>query len=297
MNPLLAAALDYAARGWPVVALHHATRHGPRSGADRARCSCGSTDCRSQGKHPRPRNGFKAATTDPDTLGAMWHRWPSANVGLVTGLVFDVLDVDSIEALDVLDDNSPATAGVIDGRMALTGKGIHVYVEPTGAGGRSGLIHPESGLDWRGRDGYVVAPPSVHYTGVPYEWGPDRGPDREPAPCPGWLLALVLNPGGTPSHTRPAGWSAAPATSAYGRAALEHEVGRLALAVDGTRNEALNRAGYALGQLIAAGELDAADTITALLAAAERWPDLRKSSATIERSLAAGLRSPRRRTA
>jgi hypothetical protein len=290
-DELLSAALDYVTLGWPVLPLHHATRPGPRKGPGRARCSCGNIGCDSQGKHPRTGRGLKAATTDAAVVVAMWRRWPLANVGVLTGVHFDVLDLDGPAALDALDECGPADGGPVDGRMALTGKGVHIYLEPTGAGNRTGLHRRDSGIDWRGRNGYVVAPPSTHYSGTFDEWAPNRGPTCPPGPVPGWLNALVLAPQGpTTPITHPDG-----PTGAYGRAALEREIGRLALAVPGTRNHTLYASARSLGELVGSGDLPAHDVVAALLAVADHWPDRCKSAATIERGMADGIRSPRDR--
>jgi hypothetical protein len=56
---MLASALAYARRGWPVFPVHSPTRRG---------CSCGRGDCESPAKHPRTRNGLTAATTDLETI-------------------------------------------------------------------------------------------------------------------------------------------------------------------------------------------------------------------------------------
>lgn len=54
-------ALTYAADGLPVFPLFEATA---------GRCSCGRADCGSPAKHPRTRNGLKAATTDAASIRA-----------------------------------------------------------------------------------------------------------------------------------------------------------------------------------------------------------------------------------
>ena len=90
---VLSAALDYAARGCPVLPLHHPMSFGPREGPARATRSCRGDDCRSQGTHPRTLNGLKDASTDPAIVAAWWQRWPRANVGVLTGVLFDVLDI------------------------------------------------------------------------------------------------------------------------------------------------------------------------------------------------------------
>ena len=75
--------------------------------------------------------------------------------------------------------------------------------------------------------------------------------------------------------------------SAYGHRALEAEVGRLALAPVDTRNDALNRAAFSLGQLVAGGELEPAAVAGNLLAVAER---IGLSTTEAERTIASGLR-------
>ena len=92
MSALLDAALGYAARGIPVYPVHW-PRHIP-GGASLA-CSCPrGAACDRPAKHPLLRHGVKEATTDPDRIGRWWQRWPQANLGLATGVVFDALDVD-----------------------------------------------------------------------------------------------------------------------------------------------------------------------------------------------------------
>ena len=84
---LLAAALYYSRLGLAVLPVHSPTDKG---------CSCGNPKCRSIGKHPRTKTGFKEATTDQKTIEDWWSRFPEANIGLVTGNLngFFVLDVD-----------------------------------------------------------------------------------------------------------------------------------------------------------------------------------------------------------
>ncbi len=86
-NPLLAAALAYALRGWAVFPLHSIID---------GKCSCGKA-CGSHGKHPRTPNGLKDATVIEETISRWWQRWPGANIGLLTGARsgFWVLDVDA----------------------------------------------------------------------------------------------------------------------------------------------------------------------------------------------------------
>jgi hypothetical protein len=63
---LLDAALEYAARGWPVFPLRW-----PCSDEGVIFCSCGDPDCRNIGEHPNvllAPAGWRDATTDPALL-------------------------------------------------------------------------------------------------------------------------------------------------------------------------------------------------------------------------------------
>ena len=62
------------------------------------------------------------------------------------------------------------------------GGGWHFYLAPTGLGN----LHPRDleHVDWRGRGGYVVAPPSRHASGHPYQWLAGRDLDTPPGPVP-----------------------------------------------------------------------------------------------------------------
>ncbi len=80
MNPILTAALDYAAQGWHVIPVH---------GVVDGRCTCGGATC-SAGKHPIYGGGFKIATTDLQTIRDWWDANPGANVAIATGAVSDV---------------------------------------------------------------------------------------------------------------------------------------------------------------------------------------------------------------
>jgi hypothetical protein len=168
-NPLLKAALEYAGRGWRVFPIHTPTSEG---------CSCQKPDCnRSRGKHPRNSNGVTGASSDASKIRGWWARWPDANIGVATGPesgIF-VLDVDgakgqaSLGALEPL----PATLRANTGRTGAHAErtGFHLYfTSPTGVNLRTnvGLLGKE--LDIRGAGGYVVAPPSLHTSGLRYEW-------------------------------------------------------------------------------------------------------------------------------
>ena len=45
-------------------------------------------------KRPLTAHGFHDATTDPTQIDAWWGRYPEANIGIPTGVMVEVLDVD-----------------------------------------------------------------------------------------------------------------------------------------------------------------------------------------------------------
>lgn len=142
---MLDAALLYASWGWPVFPL------------------------RPGGKAPLTRHGFKDASTDPMQIRAWWTATPMANIGLPTGLAFDVVDIDTPNGMlgpwPTLRDSDAMPDG--HGIVTTSSGGRHVYIEPLGGGNLAGL---RPGIDYRGAGGFVVAPPSVREDGLRWMW-------------------------------------------------------------------------------------------------------------------------------
>lgn len=136
---LPAAALAYAAWGWPVFPCR------PRSKTPLI------------GRHDGG-HGLHDASTDPAVVEAWWGRTPTANIGLATGHAFDVLDVDPGGHRTWVDlrDGDPTTD--IHGQVSTPRGGLHLYLQPHGGGNLTALA-PH--LDYRGLGGYVLAPPSL----------------------------------------------------------------------------------------------------------------------------------------
>lgn len=293
------AALGYAARGWPVLPLRYSQ------------------------KVPATAHGLKDATTDPEVIQSWWSRWPHANVGLATGVMFDVLDIDSPEALERLFDRAPLSgeAGDICGPTVLTPRGWHVYVAPTGQGNtvRLGGI---DGVDWRGRGGYVVAPPSMLFEDPswitrPKDTGPVavravrwawevikgteyQGPDTPIRTAPDWLIELLIQRPTDVSYEaiehdpHPIVPMFNRHRSGYVMAALRGECEEVAAATPGGRNDRLHLAAIKLGTLVGAGMLDEGDATACLAAAAYccALPD-QEARSTIKSGLAWGRAHPR----
>lgn len=182
---------------------------------------------------------------------ASW-QWP--NVGIVTGAISGVivLDVDSSEGEETLQKmGTPPTPRV------KTAKGQHVYFKHPG-GVVPNFAKRLPGLDLRGDGGYVIAPPSVHPSGVVYEWiiSPD---DCDFADPPQWLMNIINETNTLLDHISKTDHVPTQAKISYGQAALASEISALLRAPKGRRNEQLNKSAYALGQLIASGDLNQTD--------------------------------------
>jgi hypothetical protein len=296
------AALGYASRGIPVLPLHYPLPHHrgvqpvtsdgqlahPAVGTG---CSCRDPSCGQPGKHPLGSlvpHGVRDATTNRARVLAWWTRHPQANIGLATGHRFDVLDVDGpagAHAIRAL----AATHGLqSSGPLVRTGGGgWHFYLAPTGLGNvrPAGLEH----VDWRGRGGYVVAPPSRHHSGHPYQWATGRDLDTPPGKVPAVVLErLERRPPQQPAGPlKPLAVGGGPG-SRYARAALAEELARVAAAPVGERNRQLWESTRNLYNLVATGALHEREVHQGLLAAADRCGLLAEEPRQTHRTLASG---------
>lgn len=157
---------------------------------DLARLGAPVLPLRPRGKLPLTGHGCLDATVDALTIYRWWARWPSANVGMATGGGILVLDVDPRHGGDSSLANLPPLPPT---RESLTGGGGRHLIFRGNARCSAGRLGP--GLDVRGEGGYIVAPPSVHESGRPYQWREGRGLDFPVAEAPRWLLdALAERP-------------------------------------------------------------------------------------------------------
>jgi hypothetical protein len=167
------------------------------------------------------------------------------------------------------------------------GGGWHYYLTPTGLGN----AHPRDleHVDWRGRGGYVVVPPSRHASGNPYRWVSGRDLDVPPGLVPGVLLERLQ-----PRYLhRPLGPVQLLAVAngpgeRYARAALAEELTRVAAAPRGDRNRQLWESTRNLYNLVATGALDHREVDQGLLAAAERCGLLEEEPRQTHRTLISG---------
>jgi Bifunctional DNA primase/polymerase, N-terminal len=294
------AAVAYASLGIPVLPLHYPLPHRgglrPVPGDSQPAvatvgCSRRDPDCGQPGKHPLGSlvpHGVKDATTNRARVLAWWTRHPQANIGLATGHRFDVLDVDGPAGAQAIQELADSHGVHSSGPLVRTGGGgWHYYLAPTGLGNvrPAGLAH----VDWRGRGGYVVAPPSRHASGHPYQWIPGRDLEVSPGDVPAVLLARLerRSPNRSPGAMELAA-TGVDLGDRYARAALAQELTRVATAPVGHRNRQLWESTRNLYNLVATGALDHRQVDHALLQAAERCGLLKEEPRQTHRTLASG---------
>jgi Bifunctional DNA primase/polymerase, N-terminal len=188
---MASAARMYTGLGWPVCQGAHLP-HSASGARGRGRaCSCDRIGCPAPGAHPVSPAWQLQATADPAVAGRWWSATPEANVILVTGRVFDVLDVPAAAGLEAL--AQMERAGTRPGPVAMSADERALFFVATrgapAAADEWWSCHLDcvpddmtetAGLRWHCRASYVLAPPSRHGNGAAPRW--IRGPAGRPLP-------------------------------------------------------------------------------------------------------------------
>lgn len=157
-------------------------------------CLCvAGASCPNAGKHPMTKHGHTDATTDEEQIRQWWTASPRANIGInckASNII--VVDTDPRSGGDLSlatleEDNEPLPAT----RTVLTSyqdgiRGEHKYFRaPPG----EYLVKDSAGagIDIKFK-GYVVAAPSLHRSGIRYEWKDASAPIAD---LPGWIFSLI----------------------------------------------------------------------------------------------------------
>lgn len=182
-------AKNYAKRGWAVVQLHSVKA---------GKCTCGSAECKSAGKHPSTQHGVKDASLQLAKIGEWFADTIDRNIGIATGRMSNllVIDVDrrnnGFETLE----KAQARLGKLPPTLTVKtgGGGKHYFYElpkkkiKKDSSGK--LVGP--GVDILTDGAYVVAPGSLHLSGKLYKWKKVEGQTPvHPAKLPKrWIKAL-----------------------------------------------------------------------------------------------------------
>lgn len=224
----MTAAAAYGAAGWPVCAgayplrgaglraaafraaafgeagQHRGTgQHGfAQPGATGRACSCDRVGCPDPGAHPLSPAWQIEATVDTAVITGWWRARPESNVLLITGRVFDVLDIPMAAGRIALD--TFARASVQAGPVAVPGPDRCLFFVATrGAPADEDewwschldcapdSIAETPGLRWHCRDSFVLAPPSRHISGHRAHW--IRAPGPRPLPDSMRILPVLAD--------------------------------------------------------------------------------------------------------
>ncbi|MEX5713778.1 bifunctional DNA primase/polymerase [Parafrankia sp. FMc6] len=251
---MLAAAVGYADRGWPVFVLGRSKRpvancdacRQAATGHDPDACTC--LTCHS----------FYAATEDRNRIVAMLAAVPDGllaiRTGAAAGLV--IVDIDPRNGGTLDQALMPPTAAVSTG-----GRGWHLYYQHPGETVLSRPLTGVPGVDIKADGGLVVAPPSPHpVTGRPYEWVSSRPVAEMP---PALLTAIRTDPPVTkpdpPRSCTPTRVSSHAGERGGGisnpDALLAAHLAAVARAPEGRRRTTLYGAARGIARMVAAGAL------------------------------------------
>jgi hypothetical protein len=222
-TPLRAAALAYAAHGWPVFPVN--------------------------GKLPLTAHGFSDATVDPLRIAEWWTRWPDAGIGWAPPPDVLIVDVDprhagdvSLRALQEEHEPFPTTLEAETG-----GGGAHVVLRGPAEERPRQLTGWRPGIDTRcGGRGYVVLAPSLHASGRRYRWRTNL----VPALAPTWMVEALRPPAPAPrsTYSPPISPAATTRRQRYALAVLLGEAKAVAETAEGGRNARLNKAWWRCAQ-------------------------------------------------
>ncbi|MFE4676175.1 bifunctional DNA primase/polymerase [Streptomyces sp. NPDC056723] len=248
---LLAAALDAASRGWPVIPLQPGMKrpagHPERTCPGTGRCAAG---------HRTPE---ERAAIDQGLIRAAWGQRPY-NVGIATGPAgLLVIDLDPVKAEEPEGAPDGATslqalcerAGQVlpDTYRVRTARGEHLYfTAPAGVRLKCSVDRLGPHIDTRAWGGYVVAPGSTTPDGA-YEVA-HHVPVVE---LPDWLAVLLCEP----VRPVPVPVRVHDGTKAA-RVALERECAVIAAATEGGpdgRNNTLHKSACKVARFVAWGDL------------------------------------------
>jgi len=264
----LEAAIKYAEKGWPVFP-----------------CSVSKQPLMSK---EMGGNGVLDATTDTEQITKWWTEHPYASIGMATGPGSGlwVLDIDQPNGPENLQ-NIERKYGVLPETLTQKtgGGGLQYFFTWNGHEIRNSSSKVSKNIDIRGNGGYVILPPSSHPSKNKYQWITKTPPTK----APDWITDIAVNANSktaNPTHTDN--------VSAYNQKALAGEITRLATATEGERNDTLNGAAHALGQLIAGNGMDRSVVESSLMGVAMGTGlTMREAQTTISSGIESGIKIPR----
>ena len=153
------------------------------------------------GKYP-PIEGWQNAATNEPTRINEWFNGPYKNcgVGIATGKFGDryliVIDIDDrqqfsgSETLYDLEQIHGKLPDTVETKTGTGGRHLYFFTDQPIHNEASGSLGV--GIDVRGIGGQVLAPPTIHPNGKPYQWVEGHSiAERKPADMPNWMVLLL----------------------------------------------------------------------------------------------------------
>lgn len=298
---MLAEALAYAKRGWPVFPCN------PTKDPEKSKAPLVGRDKDAEGKPVPNTGGVKKATTDERQIREWWGKWPAALIGIPTGKAIGlwVLDFDpEDETVEMIEARVELAVGKLPlgPRSRTQSGGWHIWFKLPAGEIPKNSAKRLANVDWRAEGGYVIAPPSRMADGATYEWlvSPDVSdfPDAPPG-----LLDLVFRRGRFSPALKPRSVGEYRAlvddkhVRRYCEVALSRAAGRVRALVKGQRNSEFNNIALGIGHLVGAGGIGRSEAYAALREAALAWgigddDKALKAGGTLDRALDDGAREP-----
>lgn len=129
--------------------------------------------CATGGTRPLTPRGLQGATTDAVRIGSWWRRWPRANVAMPTGPAsgFDVLVIHTCAGVPVGAQFAQLLrTGLLAGHETVVATpcgGVHLYFPACLQAPQESWTEVQAGVEFRGTEGFVIAPGSEIRTAVP----------------------------------------------------------------------------------------------------------------------------------
>lgn len=276
-------------------------------------CTCPmGSECASPGKHPASPNGFKDAVSHQDAARHIRLYGNDRNVGISCRpsriLVVDIdprhgghLSFESLRQLTHLPELN--TVEALTGNYFVDDiymRGRHIYFEVPDNASYVTKLPEFPGIDFK-HNGYVIAPPSIHFTGITYEWVAGHSPEELPIqPLPSELASL-LNTEDRPNRTIQASMSPQELEAlnsqpfgATARTALTELVEEIRATPEGQRNNQTFKSAAKVASWAAAGSVPFSESLNEVAQACiETGLSEKEVIDTIVRAVPYGLSNPR----
>ena len=238
-------------------------------------------------RKPLIKDGFKAATNDLAQIETWWAKWSHADVAAAVPNGVAVIDLDCKKGKDGraayhrLEGVDPEA---VEAPMATSPTGgLHIWTDASGRKLKQVSGYEAEGIDLRlGGRGYVVLPGA----GNGRHWRKPLSTSLPPTPA--WVKEEAE------PHPSQAAAATPGATTPYGRKALDNACAKIRAAGPGERDAAIGKVALKIGSLIGGGEIDEAEALSQLLAAAVlNGGDFAEQKAKIGRAVEIGKQQPK----